>query len=152
WALSNANLDEDVHLIEEIGATAIRAAHYAHAEHFYDLTERDGLIVWAEVPLIDNINTTPPFAANVKEQLVELIRQNHNHPSICFWSIANELPLKPGPAPASLEQDLGALAHAEDPTRISAIASVDAPGDRHHTDTIGFNRYFGWYYGTTADF
>jgi beta-galactosidase len=138
--------------MEEIGATAIRAAHYAHAQHFYDLTDRDGMIVWAEIPLIDNINTSPELAANAKQQLTELIRQGYNHPSICFWSIANELTLKPGPDPAALEEELGALVHAEDPTRLSVVASTDAAADRGHTDAIGFNKYFGWYVGNAADF
>ncbi len=152
WAITTAQQDEDVKLIEEIGATAIRASHYAHAEYFYDLTDRDGMIVWAEIPLIDYIVDTPEFATNAKQQLVELIRQNYNHPSICFWGVSNELTLKPGPNPAALQEDLGALVHSEDPTRISALASVDAPTDRDHTDTIGFNKYFGWYVGTSADF
>jgi beta-galactosidase len=152
WAITNAHLEEDVRLMEEIGATAIRAAHYAHAEHFYDLTDRDGMIVWAEIPLIDNINNNPGLATNAREQLTELIRQNYNHPSICFWSVGNELTLKPGPDPAALEEDLGALAHAEDPTRPSVLASTDSPSDRGHTDALGFNKYFGWYVGTSADF
>ena len=152
WAITNAHLEEDVRLMEEIGSTAIRAAHYAHADYFYDLTDRDGMIVWAEIPLINNINDSADFAANVRQQLIEMIRQNYNHPSICFWSIANELTLRPGPDPSALEEELGALAHAEDPTRLSALASMDAAVDRNHTDTIGFNKYFGWYVGNAADF
>src|SRR5262249_10896429 len=49
WALTDAMIDEDLGLIEEIGATAVRAAHYAHAQRFYDVTDRDGLVVWAEI-------------------------------------------------------------------------------------------------------
>jgi beta-galactosidase len=152
WAISDAQVREDLDLMEEIGATGIRAAHYPHAESFYDLTDRDGMIVWAEIPLINHINDSPEFAASAREQLVELIRQNYNHPSICFWGISNELTLRPGPDPSALQDQLGAGVHDEDPTRLSALASTDAASDRHHTDTIGFNKYFGWYVGNMADF
>ena len=31
------------------------------------------------------------FRENGKQQLIELIRQHYNHPSICFWGLFNEL-------------------------------------------------------------
>ena len=40
WAIGKAEHDEDMALIGEIGATAVRLAHYQHAEYFYDLCDR----------------------------------------------------------------------------------------------------------------
>ena len=37
WAICDAEHDEDFAMIAEIGATAVRLAHYQHAQHFYDL-------------------------------------------------------------------------------------------------------------------
>ena len=50
------------------------------------------LIVWAELALVNRIRTTKAFQDNAKQQLRELIKQNFNHPSICFWSQASNSP------------------------------------------------------------
>ena len=41
--------EEDMALIQEIGANTIRLAHYQHDQYFYDLCDRCGMIVWAEI-------------------------------------------------------------------------------------------------------
>src|SRR5262249_5273974 len=89
WAITNREHDEDMALIKELGATGIRLAHYEHAAHFYDLCDRNGLVVWAEIPLVNAITNSTAFTDNAKHQLFELIRQNYNHPPIVFWSIGN---------------------------------------------------------------
>jgi beta-galactosidase len=129
----------------------VRLAHYQHAQHVYDLTDRHGLVVWAEIPLIDYIATSTAFRDNARQQLVELIRQNYNHPSILWWSISNEITLKTGPDATALQNDLGALAKAEDPTRPSTLASIGTASDIGHSTVIGFNKYYGWYYGVADD-
>ena len=50
-----------------------------------------GLIVWNEIPLVNEITTTEEFANNAENQLIEMIKQNYNHPSIVTWGIQNEL-------------------------------------------------------------
>ena len=47
------------YVIAEIGATAVRLAHYQHKQHVYDLTDRLGFVVWAEIPNIDSVKATP---------------------------------------------------------------------------------------------
>ena len=51
-AISQAIHEEDMALIREIGANTIRLAHYQHDQYFYDLCDKYGLIVWAEIPYI----------------------------------------------------------------------------------------------------
>jgi beta-galactosidase len=152
WAITNKEHDEDFALIAEIGATAIRLAHYEHAAHFYDLADAAGMVVWAEIPLINSISSSQAFADNAKQQLVELIRQNYNHPSIFFWSIANEISLAAGPDYNSLLSALATTVESEDPSRHSALASTGNGTDYTHPYVAGFNRYEGWYYGVSADF
>jgi len=152
WAIGDVQQQEDFALIHEIGATAVRAAHYEHAQRFYDLADELGIVVWAEVPVINRITDSPTFADNARQQLVELIRQNYNHPSIVFWGISNELTLQPGPAPEALQTMLGDVVGDEDPTRISAVASTGAASDLGHTQVIGYNKYFGWYQGSYDEF
>ena len=59
-------------------------------------------MVWAEIPLVNHVSFdgTPASAAltaNATQQLLELIHQNYNHPSIAVWSIANEVDLRADP-------------------------------------------------------
>ena len=154
WAIGDAQHLEDFQLIEEMGATAIRLAHYQHAQYFYDLCDTNGMIVWAEIPLINNITESTAFYNNAKQQLTELIRQNYNHPAICFWSIANEITLAAGPDTNNLLTQLETLATTEDPTRLTTIGSNagDSNAVNWHTDLVDFNKYYGWYGGVFSDF
>ncbi|HLZ25756.1 MAG TPA: glycoside hydrolase family 2 TIM barrel-domain containing protein [Chloroflexota bacterium] len=151
WAVSDANLDEDWTLVKDIGATAVRLAHYQHAQRTYDLADQGGQIIWAELPVINYITDSAEFANNARQQLTELIRQNVNHPSIAFWSISNEATLSRGPDPRPLLQSLNTLVHQEDPSRLTTHASAGETPDVA-TDVFGSNRYFGWYYGSDTDF
>ena len=152
WAVSDADSDEDFRLLDEIGATALRLCHYAHSEHEYDLADRYGLVTWAEIPVVNQVSTskdTTAFDRNAQQQLIELIRQNYNHPAICFWSISNEVTAgKSRPLP--LLTVLNGLAHAEDPTRLTTLAALSGAADGPVgalTDVLGVNQYYGWYYG-----
>jgi beta-galactosidase len=155
WAIADSDTDADFAVIKEIGASAVRLAHYQHAAHTYDMCDRAGLVVWAETPVVNRINDTPEFAANAEQQLIELIRQNYNHPSIVFWSVGNETLLRAGPSPDALIAHLATVVAAEDPTRLSAYAAdatnTNSPVNFHGT-AHGFNEYQGWYGGKVADF
>ena len=54
WAISDADLDEDLALIKEIGATVVRCAHYQHSDYFYSLCDKAGILVWAEIPQVND--------------------------------------------------------------------------------------------------
>jgi beta-galactosidase len=154
WATSWGDDDRDFSLISEIGATAVRLAHYQHNQHVYDLTDRLGFVVWAEIPNIDSVNTTPEYLATTQNQLLELIRQNYNHPSIVFWSVGNELENGGGPDPTPTVQSLNTLAKAEDPSRLTTLATwdgIDGETLRSATDVIGYNVYVGWYFLSLSD-
>ena len=146
WAVSEADLAEDVALIKEIGARAVRCAHYQHSDYFYNLCDQAGIMVWAEIPQVDQIGKVPEFAETSRNQLLDLIRQNLNHPSIFVWSLFNEV--RPGSADPHRElRDLVILAHGEDPTRptIGATSHASWPQMNKIPDLLGWNRYPGWY-------
>lgn len=152
WAIGKAEHDEDMAIIREIGATGVRLAHYQHDQYFYDLCDRAGLLVWAEIPLVDAIDMSPAFTQNARQQLTELIRQSYNHPSIVLWGIGNEQRVDDA-ATNALLAELGALAEQEDDSRLSTYAHCcgsDTSGLTAHADTVGFNYYFGWYMGNYA--
>ncbi|HVZ72383.1 MAG TPA: glycoside hydrolase family 2 TIM barrel-domain containing protein [Polyangia bacterium] len=155
WAVTPRDEDEDVALIRELGANAVRLAHYQQSQHIYDLCDKYGLVVWAEIPVVNSAGTGA-FVANAEQQLTELIRQSAHHPSIVTWSVANELQhdkSDPG-AVEPLVAALNARAHEEDPSRPTALATFYAPTDPSAaiTDLVGFNRYDGWYVKTIDDF
>lgn len=94
---------------------------------------------------------------NAKQQIVELIRQNFNHPSILFWGIQNEIQISgERPELRKLVNELNELTKKEDPTRLTTMANVmfveDEDDYNYVTDTIGYNKYFGWYNGEAGDF
>jgi beta-galactosidase len=154
WAIGKAEHDEDMALILQLGANAVRLAHYQQASYFYDLCDSNGLVVWAEIPLVDSISDRPGFADNARQQLRELIRQNYNHPSILFWGIGNEQRMDDTPT-NELLSELANLVDTEDPGRLSTYAHCCGATTANlvsHADTTGYNVYYGWYMGTTAQF
>jgi beta-galactosidase len=155
WAISEADMDEDLRLIKEIGATVIRCAHYQHSDYFYSLCDKAGILVWVEIPQVNAINVSEQFEETSRNQLLDLIRQNINHPSIFAWSLFNELwPDRPDPQREL--QDLKIVANGEDPTRptIAATASDGRPQMNKIPDWLGWNIYPGWYssWGSKNDF
>lgn len=157
WAITSKEQDEDMALIKEVGATSIRLAHYQHNQYFYDLCDREGMIVWAEIPFISIMSKTETEGINPKLQLKELIRQNFNHPSIIFWGVQNEIQIGGDrPEVRKVVKELNEIAKAEDPTRLTTMANVMFVEDEDEynfiTDTVGYNKYYGWYTGKTEDF
>jgi beta-galactosidase len=156
WAIGRADMEEDLALLMELGANSVRLAHYQHDDYFYELCDRAGLIVWAEIPYISRSSKVDPTGENARMQLKELIRQTMNHPSIVTWGVQNEVTIdgKENGVDA-IVADLAALSRAEDPTRPVTQAQVghlevDDPLNRV-SDLVAYNVYFGWYYDTCAD-
>jgi beta-galactosidase len=182
WAISRADQAQDFDLLRDMGGNAVRLAHYQHDQYSYELADALGVVVWAEIPLVNKVSfdgspASAELAANARQQLIELIRQNYNHPSIAVWSIANEIDLTAimtrGPSkPAALLESLDRLAKQEDPSRLTTLADCCEAAIAHRAegvdpalagapprdavvgiaDTVGYNRYFGWYYGQFGDF
>lgn len=149
-ALTREDHFDDARIIKELGANTIRLAHYQHAQDFYDACDQMGFIVWAEIPFISVMSKDPAAHENCISQLKELIIQNYNHPSICFWGISNEI-LIGGISEKLVEnhRELNRLAKELDPTRLTTIAHVTmtpTDGPMHSiTDVESYNHYFGWY-------
>ncbi|MBP6066323.1 glycoside hydrolase family 2 TIM barrel-domain containing protein [Bacteroides sp.] len=153
-ALRPEHHEEDVALMLEMGVNATRLAHYPQASYVYDLMDKHGIVTWAEIPFIGpggyadkGFVDQPSFRANGKLQLIELIRQHYNHPSICFWGLFNELK-ELGDNPVEYVKELDALAKQEDPTRPTTSASNQGGDLNFITENIAWNRYDGWYGST----
>lgn len=161
WAIGRQEHEEDMAMICEIGATSIRLAHYQHDSYFYDLCDKNGLVVWAEIPFISQMSAAPGATENLISQMSELILQNYNHPSICFWGLENETTIQ---NTGSSEEDTALVAEVErlqnlcktlNPARLTTQACLGNvnPGGRlaSVSDLVSFNHYFGWYVGETEN-
>ncbi len=145
----------DFGMLKEIGNNFTRFAHYQHSDFTYSMADYQGIVTWAENAFVNRVPGTcldgpscAPFTANTQQQLTELIRQNYNHPAIFFWSVGNEVLLKPGPTPLLVMQNLASVAKMEDPSRTTVFAA-NAGTDGNSVDwtpeATYFNEYYGWY-------
>lgn len=145
YAVSRADQDEDFGMMYDIGANAVRFAHYPHDPYAYDLCDRYGLVVWAEIPLVDTPGSAATFNEVTKTQLTELIRQQYNRPSIFFWGLQNEIRTQYDTQMKVLMKELNDLAHAEDPGRPTVQASNHTTARNWDSDLFAWNYYPGWY-------
>ena len=150
-ALTDAEHEEDMALLREMGANTVRLAHYQHAQHFYDLCDEYGLIVWAEIPYITKHMENG--RANTVSQMTELVVQNYNHPGIVCWGLSNEITASGGVTPDMVENHklLNDLCHKLDATRPTTMAhafmlDMDDPFVMA-SDIRSYNLYYGWYLG-----
>ena len=149
-ALHRSHHDTDMAMIREIGANTIRLAHYQHDQYFYDLCDKYGFVVWAEIPYISE--HMPAGRENTIQQMTELIIQNYNHPSICVWGISNEITISTRDNKDMLDNHrvLNDLVHQLDPTRPTTLACYAVCGPFNPvahkvSDLVSWNLYLGWY-------
>ena len=160
WEIGNALLpehhEEDLALIREMGANTIRLAHYQHDQYFYDLCDKYGMVLWAEIPYISR--HMPDGRENTVTQMKELILQNYNHPSIVVWGLSNEITMDGAKDPDMIKNHhiLNDLVHEMDKTRPTVIACISMCGiDEkyvHIPDVVSYNHYFGWYGGSVHEY
>lgn len=156
FSVTREDMAEDMAFIKEIGANSVRLAHYQHAPCFYELCDREGVVVWAEIPFISRLSDSMEARQNAMQQLRELIKQNYNHPSICFWGIGNDVTMF-GEENwlVGAMQEMNDLAKRLDPDRLTVCSQMmtlreDSPLNRI-TDGVGYNIYYGWYVGECSD-
>jgi beta-glucuronidase len=159
-----ANNDEDVATIfsylKDMNANFVRLAHYPHDERMERAADRDGILIWSEIPNWQNISFAKPevYAKDVV-MLMEMIRRDRNKASVILWSVSNETPNNP--TRTRFLTDLANEARKLDSTRLvtSAIIGPRLNGTEmvnndplcDALDVIGQNEYIGWYDMTPED-
>lgn len=148
-AISYEQMEQDMEIIREVGANTIRLAHYQHNPYFYDLCDKYGMVVWAEIPYISA--HMPEGRENTFFQMRELIVQNYNHPCIVTWGISNEITIS-GKHRADMLDNHHALqkfCKELDPTRPTTLACYAMCHPFHPvtkiSDLVAWNLYLGWY-------
>ena len=156
--------DEDVSTVfgylREMHANFVRLAHYPHDERMERAADRNGIMVWSEIPNWQHISFDKPevYAKDVF-MLKEMIRRDRNKASVILWSVSNETPNNS--TRTKFLTGLANEARTLDPTRLitSAIIGprlngVEMVNDDplcDALDVIGQNEYIGWYEMTPED-
>ena len=154
-ALTDEERLENIRLAKEMGCNLMRAARNPHDERMARLADREGILLWEEIPVYWAIRfTREKTYADARNQLLELIERDWNRASVIIWSVGNEN--ADSDERLAFMKNLADTAHAADENRLVSAACLvsfreNAIADRlaEHLDVIGLNEYFGWY---TPDF
>lgn len=149
-AITKEHHDRDMELIREVGANTIRLAHYQHDQYFYDLCDRYGMVVWAEIPYISE--HLADGDENTVSQMKELVIQNYNHPCIVTWGLSNEITISGRKYKKQMLENhrkLQQMVKEMDPTRVTTVACYAMCPHwhpvAHISDVVAWNLYLGWY-------
>ncbi|MFR9661040.1 MAG: glycoside hydrolase family 2 TIM barrel-domain containing protein [Rikenellaceae bacterium] len=156
-ALEKRDYKQQMEFIRDIGANAIASAHMPHDRFLYDLCDREGIMAWVDfpfslAPFLSDIAYYPSarFESNGVSQVLEIVHQNYNHPSIVMWGLFSLI--KPnGDDYMPFLIELNELAHRFDPTRPTAALS-NQNGDMNTVpDIVCWKQNLGWERGLLSD-
>ena len=170
-ALDNDLNRRDIELLKAMGGNFIRVSHYPQDPTIFEMCDKLGILVWEETPLGNNFYDSKELKTTCISSLVEMIRQNYNHPSLIIWGYMNEIGLGTSKLTdkekqkgiftitAKFAKELDSIVHSEDKYRLSAIAQ-NSGGKDYYLDygmsttpnVIGWNTYYGWYKGNFNQF
>ena len=121
-AVSEATMRRQIRTMQDMGVNAIRTSHNMPAPEFVRLCDEMGMPVmaesfdsWAQAKVPNGYNLD--FNEWHERDLVNLLHQFRNSPSVIMWSIGNEVPEQPSLDGAKLAYRLQEICHREDPTR-----------------------------------
>jgi beta-glucuronidase len=161
--LDVASIVRDFELLKWIGGNSFRTSHYPYSEEAMMLADEHGLLVIDETPAVSLVFADPPEIQEarfkqLRQDIVDLVRRDKNHPCVIMWSLANEPLIKPfhttDPEPAGGNETglkffspLFDLTRQLDATRPVTIVSVQGGSMDWQAlgDVICTNSYQGWY-------
>lgn len=148
-AVTLQHMVQDMDLMQDMNANAVRTCHYPNDERFLDLCDERGIMVWEEnhargLLLKDMQN--PNFEQQCEDCIREMIENHYNHPSIVIWGILNECAAETEEGRRMYKKQYEQI-RSMDTTRPTTSATC-----RHFTDicldlpdVVSFNMYSGWY-------
>lgn len=149
-AVNKAALRHQLTMLKEMGADAIRTSHNMPAPELVELCDELGLMMmlepfddWGFRPKCKNGYGTL-FGEWAERDMVNMLRNYRNNPSVVMWSIGNEVPSQWGPDGISELNFLQDIVHREDPTRpvtcgMDQFDAVVNNGFAAALDVPGFN-------------
>ncbi len=139
-AIPDALQEFRVKKLKEFGCNAIRTSHNPPTPELLDACDRLGMLVLDESRLMGS------DSGNMKKW-DDQIRRDRNHPSVAFWSIANEqFMVQDTPQAANVARTMQDYANLLDPTRLVTYASPEGDVFRGINSVIevrGWNYHYG---------
>jgi len=154
---------KDFSLLKWVGANSFRTSHYPYDEEYYNIADREGILIIDETPAVglyfDGDSTDIERRQEIcRTYIDELYTRDKNHPSVIMWCVANEPSANAKIGTMSIGdvslnkgyKYLGELIQKFkklDETRLSIYVGVMA-GPREWlelSDVTCINRYWGWY-------
>ena len=140
--------------LTDLGANFTRA-HYPLHPWFLEQADRDGILVWDEIPMYQTPNSVTAkqsMRSKALRYLRDTVARDENHPSVLTWAIGNEMPTRVGTGQQRYIREAASLLRRIDPTRLRALDYAGYPSalpssTYHVLDALGVNCYFGWYPG-----
>jgi beta-galactosidase len=170
-ALDNDLNRRDIQILKDMGGNFIRVSHYPQDPTVLEMCDKLGILVWEETPLGNNFYDNKELKSTCISSLIEMIRQNYNHPSVIIWGYMNEIGLGTSKMTdkekqkniftitAAFAKELDSIVRMEDKNRLSAIAQNSGGKDYYleygmstTPNVIGWNTYYGWYKGSFNQF
>ena len=146
WALTYEDDLRDMEMMKEMGATAIRMAHYPQSEQIHQIADSMGFLIWDEISLVNEVRNSPGFLDNTMHFFSEMLDQLHNHPSIAWWGLFNEIDHPETDYPGTIFDLLKNMASIDD---MRLTTSASNKGNRYYNgmaDAPAWNNYPGWYW------
>ncbi|MFC9504220.1 glycoside hydrolase family 2 protein [Streptomyces sp. NPDC057002] len=158
-AMTTADYDRELGHITALGADFIRNCVYNRHPYVYDWADEHGVLVMDDIDTMW-LNTAQEKLQTeryglARAQALTMAWNQHNHPSVILWGLQNESEIDADGAPVyrAWLADLKAAVKAVDltarPVTWASSTSNDPAFDL--ADVIGFNEYFGYFYGKDAD-
>jgi beta-glucuronidase len=158
-AMMPAEYDRELGHITALSANFIRNCVYNRHPYVYDWADAHGVLVMDDIDTMW-LNTAQEKLQTERYGLARALAltmawNQHNHPSVILWGLQNESEIDADGAPVyrAWLADLKAAVKAVDltarPVTWASNTSNDPAFDL--ADVIGFNEYFGYFYGKDAD-
>nr|CAD7454601.1 unnamed protein product [Timema tahoe] len=138
---------KDYNLIKWVGGNGYRTSHYPYAEEIMDFSDRQGIVIIDEVPIVDAKDWHEQLLENHLSSLTQLIQRDKNRPSVILWSVANEAATSSSGTEIYFKQVYDHVRSLDTSRGATQAINSDANGElaAQYSDVISVNTYEGWY-------
>jgi len=98
YTMTQERMKKDIRIMRDFNINAVRTCHYPDVPEWYDLCDRDGIMVVCEANIESHgagygegsLAKNPAWKKSHVERGTRMVKFFRNHPSILIWSLGNE--------------------------------------------------------------
>ena len=148
-AVNESAIRHQLSILKDMGCNAIRTSHNMPTPELVRLCDEMGFMMmvepfdeWDEAKCENGYHRF--FKEWAERDMINMLHNYRNHPSVVMWSIGNEIPNQWKPSGLTVARFLQDICHREDPTRPvtcgqDQVAAVLENGFAANLDIPGFN-------------